>query len=170
MKKNLVIVCLCLAFIGIGAQAVTPQDIVGEWTCKIDYAELNILSVDTLDFQKDGSSIGTGLLFVGRDNMFTYESKHSGRWSLNDNILSEISTDFRFAKIHSSQTMKRLESDKALQEFEQKFYQNMVNAANADITRFKINLFYHDQMVIDHLWEDGTTHQGFCKKSKSLNE
>ncbi len=166
MKKLAIL--LGLSLFTLNAYSFSTEDITGEWTCKIVYPQLNIQSLDTFDFRKDGTSIGTGLIFVGKDPNFVYESVHSGRWTLQENILSEISTDFRFARMHSKQAMKRLDNDKNLRIQEEDFYKSLSVSANTEITKIRINYLNDKSMAISHIWDDGTQHSGFCQRSNQL--
>ncbi|ABR75191.1 hypothetical protein CBG46_06865 [Actinobacillus succinogenes] len=143
--------------------SVSKQDIIGEWQCKIIYDDLHIQSLDSLDFQADGSTVGTGLLFV--NNHFAYESKHTGRWQLKDNVLSEISTDYSFGRIHPSQTEKRLDEEPQLKEYESLFFENLKESSNSgESVNLHILQYDKNQMTIDHVWDNQKRYPGLCQR------
>ncbi|MDG2941101.1 hypothetical protein [Exercitatus varius] len=142
---------------------VSKQDIIGEWQCKIIYDDLQIQALDSLDFQADGSTVGTGLLFV--HNNFAYESKHTGRWQLKDNVLSETSTDYSFGRIHPSQTEKRLDEEPKLKEFESLFFENLKENSNSgESVNLHILRYDKNQMIIDHVWDNQKRYPGLCRR------
>ncbi|WP_439272325.1 hypothetical protein O1Q79_01153 [Lonepinella sp. MS14434] len=172
MKINQLYGCLLMT-ISISATAVenpivSNSDIVGEWSCRILYRDLDIESLDTLDFHADGSTVGLGLLSVQK--IFTYESHHTGRWSLQNNILSENSTNYRFGRIHSKQTEKRLSEEPLLKEQEQQFFQQLTqNMNNGDSTDFEILDLKENRMLINHIWKNQQRHPGLCVKKVEKN-
>ncbi|WP_386689724.1 hypothetical protein [Lonepinella sp. MS14437] len=142
---------------------VSNSDIVGEWNCKILYDDLGIESLDTLDFQANGSTVGFGLLSVQKT--FTYESNHTGHWTLQGNTLSETGTNYTFGRIHSKETEKRLSTEPQLKEREQQFFQQLTkDMNNGDSTDFEILDFKDNRMLINHVWKNQQHHPGLCVK------
>jgi len=47
---------------------ILREQIIGEWTCQIKYPDMNLETLDIIEFQADGTSVGIGYFFFPRGN------------------------------------------------------------------------------------------------------
>lgn len=167
MKKALcLLLCACaLPSTAVQNSAISAQDIVGEWNCKIIYQDLGIQTLDNFDFRADGSLVSIGLISV--QQKFIYESRHSGSWTLQGDILSDVGTDYSIIPLHSKQMEQRLKAEPKLRYWEQRFLQSLRDSANAEVADFKIVKFQPERMEIRHIWPDKQQFPGLCERKKS---
>ncbi|MGQ0285663.1 hypothetical protein ACT2CV_00460 [Pasteurellaceae bacterium 22721_9_1] len=165
MKKLLLLLLtsLALPLSAVQKNAILPQDIIGEWTCRILYRDINIETMDNLDFQEDGKIVAIGYTLIKKD--FMYENKHIGQWYLQDNMLSELIDEFEITRLHSKQTEKRLRKEPRLAQWEDTLFYHLKNGMNqGDIIDFSVTKFDKENMEIQHIWENQKRYPGICKK------
>ncbi len=166
--KKLFLLGLMLTHQAFAAQ-ITPQDIVGEWSCKIQYPEMKIHTIDLIEYQADGTSVGTGYLFL--TDLLAYETQHTGKWTLNNNILSEISNDYSTIPIHSDKTMKRIATDPEFKQWEANFYTDLKKGNNSgESVNLQIHQLVGDTMSIEHIMDENRKFAGICQKRAIANE
>lgn len=142
---------------------ISEQDIIGEWQCKILYPDLDIQSIDKIDFQANGTAVTLGLLLVKQK--FIYESQHIGTWILQGNLLSEVGTNFSFIRLHPKQTEKLLGNQPHLKQAEHEFFTHFLgNVVDGTITDLEIVKFDSNKMEIRHIWQNKKQYAGICQK------
>lgn len=147
--------------------SILQEQIIGEWTCRINYPDMELHTLDILEFQADGSSVGIGYFFF--TDLLAYETKHTGKWTLKENILSEVGHDYRTVKIHSDKTSKRIAEDKEFREFEEKFYQQLSAENNSGATvNLEIQQLTDSTMQFEQILGN-RRYVGNCKKNETSN-
>ena len=151
------------------AALVSPQAIVGEWSCKIQYPDMGIHTVDIIEYQTDGTSVGTGYLFF--KDLLVYETQHTGKWTLQNNILSETSNDYSTIPIHSDYTMKRIATDPDFKQWEADFYRDLAAANNSGTSvDLQINRMNPNEMDVVHIMDANNKYRGHCQKRAITDE
>ncbi|HBO37235.1 MAG TPA: hypothetical protein DD638_01060 [Pasteurellaceae bacterium] len=169
MKKSLL---LGLALLALNVSAVEKTEVlrdhlIGEWSCKITYPDMRLDSLDVIEFQQDGTSVGIGYLFF--TDMLAYETKHTGKWTFNNNILSESSTDYVTVKVHSDATMRRINEDPQFREFEEQFYQELSSENNSGASiDFEISHIQGNNMAFKQILGN-RKYPGLCKRTVRQN-
>lgn len=144
---------------------ILPEQIIAEWTCRIKYPDMNLETLDIIEFQADGSSVGIGYFFFPQG--IAYETKHTGKWTLKNNVLSEISQDYVTIKVHADTTMKRLAEDPAFRAFEEGFYQELSKENNSGTAiELEIQQVTDNSMQFEQILGN-SRYLGNCKKNET---
>lgn len=166
--KKLLLLGLMLSHSALANQ-ITAQDIIGEWSCKIQYPEMKIHTIDIIEYQADGTSVGTGYLFL--TDLLAYETQHTGKWSLNNNILSEVSHDYSTIPIHSDKTMKRIVTDPEFKQWEADFYADLQKGNNSgESVNLQIHQLIDGTMSVEHIMDADRKFAGVCQKQATIRE
>lgn len=122
MKKLALIALLTLGLTGCGSVSpksnLTKEKLVGEWFCRMNYNDLNMITDDLSKLGSDGKIENTGIItnYTFKPLLFKYGTKDQGSWDL---IGDQLIIDYDATQ---SQTVK-LMPPKLLKLLKQKKYQ-----------------------------------------------
>ena len=146
---------------------ILREQIIGEWTCQIKYPDMNLETLDIIEFQADGTSVGIGYFFFPQG--LAYETKHTGKWDLKNNMLSEIGQDYVTIKVHADDTMKRINEDLSFRAFEEAFYQELSKENNSGTAiELEVQQVSDKTMRFEQILGNNR-YVGNCKKSEAPN-
>ncbi|MCG7658040.1 hypothetical protein [Wielerella bovis] len=159
MKKWFIISTILLTG-QIYAAPLSAEELTrGKWVCRADYPNMHITTLDLYEYHADGSSKSTGSLVIDiLDTLFTYRIETTGRWTLKDDVLTEV-VHKEVTRKYSDKALTLIDINSAVADLENSFYDILSKNADTDAGNtisLKIKKIDDDTFAVQQLNTDGS--------------